>query len=411
MADLGAKVEIKELDTGTGIVIQGAEVTLAVLGNSERGPENTPITVTKNNIARVLGNLNHLSEGVKLLIDYFNNGGSIAQFVRVARTDAVLATGDLNSGQATVEGAGRGKYYNRVHLRIIGNQDSFNFTTFAYERFDLEVLEEVEIGLGEFDVVESYTSLSLDNKEDSRFYLDVLNDQSEYILIEAGLLEGQAIPAEFEGVEHLASALGIGDAVETNFITTLTAGPIQPESLLIKVDGILVASDDGEGNIEGVDISGTVDYETREVTVDFLTAPAGGEVLTTDHYKKAEGVLDVPLILGADVIIPLTRNDLTAGSLSTVEKGLYAFNKHLGILQMTIADFATDEDISKDLLAYCETRPTNDRFAVLMCPRGFNSTKAVKYKRRTLASNSSFGALYWPHVKAQNELRSDEHTS
>lgn len=405
MADLGAKVEIKELDTGTGVVIQGAEITLAVLGNSERGPENTPITVTKNNIVRVLGNLNHLSEGVKLLIDYYNNGGSIAQFVRVARTDAVLATGDLNSGQATVKGVGRGKYYNRVRLRILGNQDSFNFTTFAYERFDLEVLEEVEIGLGEFDVVESYTSLSLDNKEDSRFYLDVINDQSEYIIIDAGLLDGEAIPAEFEGVETLASALGVGDAIETAFAVTLGNFPIQQESILIKVDGILVASDDGEGNIEGVDIAGTANYETGEITVDFLTAPAGGEVLTVDSFKASVGALDIPLLLGADGVAPLTRNELTAGSLSTTEKGLFAFNKHIGILQMTVADFATDEDISKDVLAYCETRPTNDRLAVLMVPQGYNSQKAVKYKTRTLSSNSSFGVMYWPHVRASNELK------
>ena len=405
MADLGPKVEIKELDTGTGVVIQGAEVTFGVLGNSERGPEDTPITVTKNNIARVLGNLNHLSEGVRLLQDYFSNGGSVAQFVRKARTDAVLATGDLNSGQATIKGAGRGAYYNRVKLRIIGNQFSFNFTTFEFERFDLEVLEEVEIGLGEFNIVESYTSLTLWDKEDSRFYIDVINDQSEYITIDAGLLDGEGLPAEFEGVATLATALGVGDAVETNFFATLGNVPLQPESILIKVDNVLVASDDGEGNIEGVDIAGTVNYLTGIISVDFVTAPALGEVLTIDSYKKAVGVLDVALTLGADGVVISTRNDLTATSLQSTEKGLYAFNKHIGILQMTVADFSTNEEVSKDLIACCETRPTNDRFALMMVPRGYNASKAVKYKIRTLASNSSFGAIYWPHVKASNELR------
>lgn len=405
MADLGPKVEIKELDTGTGVVIQGAEITFGVLGNSERGPENTPITVTKNNIARVLGNLNHLSEGVRLLQDYFANGGAVAQFVRVARADAVLATGVLNSGQATVKGAGRGSYYNQVKLRILGNQDSFNFTTFAFERFDIEVLEEVSLGLGEFNVVESYTSLSLSNKEDSRFYLDVLNDQSEYIVIDAGTLDGQGIPTEFKGTETLASALGVGDALETNFLATLGNVPLQPESILIKIDNVLVASDDGEGNIEGVDIAGTVDYLTGEITVDFVTAPANGTVLTVDYHKKAVGKLDTVLTLGADGVVSLTRNDLTATSLQATEKGVYAFNKYIGILQMTVAGFATNEDVSKDIIAYCETRPTNDRFAMMMVPQGYNSSKAVKYKTRTLSSNSSFGVIYWPHVKAPNELR------
>lgn len=405
MADLGPKVEIKELDTGTGVVIQGAEVTFGVLGNSERGPEHTPITVTKNNIGRVLGGLNHLSEGVRLLIDYFANGGSIAQFVRVARPDAVLATGNMNSGQATVKGVGRGKYYNRIKLRVNGNQDSFDYTDFSFKRFDLEVMEEVAEGLGEYEVVESYTSLSLDDKEDSRFYLDVLNDQSEYIVVDAGTNDGQGIPVEFEGSESADQALGTGDALETSFTYTASNLPVQEESIVIKVDNVVVATDDGEGNIEGTDIGGTVDYSAGEVTVDFATAPANGAVLTISYHKKAVGVLDIALVNGADGVQALSRNELTASSLLTSETGMYAFNKYIGILQMCVADFATDEDISKDLLAYCETRPTNDRFAMLMVPQGYNAQKAVKYKKRTLASNSGFGTIYWPHVKASNELK------
>ena len=405
MADLGAKVEIKELDTGTGVVAQGAEVTFGVLGNSERGPENTPIQVTKNNIGRVLGGLNVLSEGVRLLLDYFANGGAIAQFVRVARADAVLATADINTGQATLKGVGRGKYYNRVRLKIIGNQDSFDFTTFKFARFDLEVLEEVQLGLGEFEVVETYTSLSMDDKDDSRFYIDVLNDQSEYVVIDAGTNDGEGILAEFEGVEYADQALGVGDASQQQFTYTATNLPVQRESVLIKVDTAVVASDDGEGNIEGTDISGTVDYETGEVTVDFVTAPANGAVLTISYHKAPVGEKTIILANGADGVQALSRNELSATSLQTTEKGLYAFNKYIGILQIAIADFTTDEIVSGDLLGYCSTRETNDRFAMLMVPQGYNASKAVRYKNRTLQSNSSFGTIYWPHVKAPNELK------
>ena len=69
-------------------------------------------------------------------------------------------------------------------------------------------------------------------------------------------------------------SVGTGDASEQNFSTTLAYTPIRKGSVSITA-GSIIAIDDGNGGITGTGVtSGTIDYETGAITVQFTAAPA-----------------------------------------------------------------------------------------------------------------------------------------
>ena len=81
----------------------------------------------------------------------------------------------------------------------------------------------------------------------------------------------------------------LGDATKTQFVFDSTADrgklrPIKPSSVNILHDRNVVAHDDGNGHLLGVfaidgttvNVSGSVDYASGKVTVNFTTAPAAG---------------------------------------------------------------------------------------------------------------------------------------
>lgn len=81
----------------------------------------------------------------------------------------------------------------------------------------------------------------------------------------------------------------LGDATKTQFVFDSTADrgklmPIKPSSVKILHDRNVVAHDDGNGHLLGVfaidgttvNVSGSVDYASGKVTVNFTTAPAAG---------------------------------------------------------------------------------------------------------------------------------------
>lgn len=77
------------------------------------------------------------------------------------------------------------------------------------------------------------------------------------------------ITAVFYPVNYLNESLGIGDGVTTVF--TLTNVPIQPDSQLVYVNGVLKAE--------------TTDYTIVDATgaITFLVAPLVGEVITASY--------------------------------------------------------------------------------------------------------------------------------
>lgn len=411
MTDLGARVSIREEQVGLARIAQSADIVLGTVMNSMKGPEDEPIVIAgPGRLERIFGPINKLSSGIRQGIDYFNNAGldsgAFGVFVRKARPDAVLADAIFNTDQATINGGGRGKYYNRIKVIIEGEEDSFDFTNFKYTRFTIYVMEATDDTLSEYEEIDSITDLSIDDVEDPRFWLDVINDTSFDISIEeiAGN-SGAAYPAIFAGVEYTDESIGTGDGIEKTFAHTFLNLPVQPESIEISVDGGAVAVDDGFGVVEGAGVTGTINYETGEMSVTFATAPLDTLTITVDYHKAPSKKTEVVLTGGLDGTQAITRTDITTTDLIAGKQGLYAFNKYIGRVHIFISDFETDVNISKDLINYCSNREINDRFAVTLAPRGYTAQKVKKHKRRDVQSNSSLGGMYWPHIKFSNTLK------
>ena len=87
--------------------------------------------------------------------------------------------------------------------------------------------------------------------------------------------------------------IGTGDGSTTSFSATLANTPVEPKSLTVHytIGGTAyTGTDDGEGNITGTDIdSGTINYDTGEVSLTFSTAPDDGTNITADYKYYTNG--------------------------------------------------------------------------------------------------------------------------
>lgn len=86
-----------------------------------------------------------------------------------------------------------------------------------------------------------------------------------------------------------STVIGIGDAIEVQFVFTIPFFPIEPSSADVMVDGVSQGTDDGAGNLTGAGIaSGTINYATGAIDVTFNSAPGAGEYVEVDY--TIEGV-------------------------------------------------------------------------------------------------------------------------
>lgn len=86
------------------------------------------------------------------------------------------------------------------------------------------------------------------------------------------------------------------DGTTTDFAASgLSAdlGPMRKGSVTMKLAGVVVARDDAHGGMFGKDkeghtVTGTVDYDTGDVTLEFSAAPAAGQGILIDAYIDSE---------------------------------------------------------------------------------------------------------------------------
>lgn len=89
---------------------------------------------------------------------------------------------------------------------------------------------------------------------------------------------------------------GATDGTTTEFaVSGLCAdgGPMRRASVTVKLAGAIVARDDAHGNMcgrdkEGHTITGTVDYEAGDITVEFSAAPSAGKTVVIDAFMDSE---------------------------------------------------------------------------------------------------------------------------
>ncbi|SMO59482.1 Major capsid protein Gp23 [Balnearium lithotrophicum] len=82
-------------------------------------------------------------------------------------------------------------------------------------------------------------------------------------------------------------SLGTGDGTKTTFSATLQFKPVIPGTVTV-IAGTIVGKDDGSGNISGDGVSGTINYSTGQVSIEFSSAPAKGEVVKATYRYDQE---------------------------------------------------------------------------------------------------------------------------
>jgi len=99
---------------------------------------------------------------------------------------------------------------------------------------------------------------------------------------------GKAVP--YEAVT--AEAIGAGDGTDKTFSATLAKHPVQPGSVAVS-DGVEDFADDGLGRLTGdAGGSGSVNYTTGAVSVEFHAAPANAAPVGAAYDRLFAGVLD-----------------------------------------------------------------------------------------------------------------------
>lgn len=98
------------------------------------------------------------------------------------------------------------------------------------------------------------------------------------------------------GTQITGEALGTGDGSTTTFSHKLAHLTPSAWSLGVYVGGKLVGGDNGRGSMWGPNLTGTIDYSTGALSLNFSKAPASGAAITINYvqngYCLGTGLLD-----------------------------------------------------------------------------------------------------------------------
>lgn len=328
----------------------------------------------------------------------------------------------------------KGAWAQNLRTVVKGNANYFTPATASYSRYDVQIL--MKDSLGTYNVMETYEELDLVDPLSAVFFADVINDLSD--LLDITEPAGNEAPGQLTG---LMRSLVLGGGNETSagrtFSVTLFGAPIAERTVIITFTGsdglVRTITDDGNGALIGaVDPAGinTVTYTTGAlqftttqtgpitikvgtlVSVVYASAPV--EVLhTEDIGDTTKQYIDPSLSLtyyrsGSDGVAALTRSQISAPTLISQNRGLYALSQVDEIMQVIIPDFPNDPVIAGDQIDYAELR--KDRYVILTVPQGSSAQDAVNYFRFTLQRFSTYAAMYWPWVKVADPLNNNRPT-
>jgi len=182
--------------------------------------------------------------------------------------------------------------------------------------------------------------------------------------------------------------------------------------------GVVVVDDNGDGTqttrtlLTGATAELTFSNPVPAGTLTALgiTAPldvfgadslTGGEL--ADYYAEPDSSIEGLLTGGLDGSAT-DSDDIVSPLLAADMRGLYAFGKVDELMQLVAADFQTDPYVIDALLTYAELM--KDKFVICAVPFGLEYQEAVTWKRFTLNRYSSFGAIYYPHIKVRDPITS-----
>lgn len=399
---LSPDVIVEEVQGKSGVISAPSTAAFAIAGFSLRGPEGKAYQHSSfKEFTDRFGGFSNKSLNTYIAAAFFQNGGSQLNFVRAMHSDATFASGSFVSGW-NVKASGRGIWANDAEISISGNPNFYDQASASFSKFDLTV-ELVDSSTGLLTTSETFEALELVDDEDPDYMLKVIDDASEDISL-TGSTGG--IPDALKPVIYLAQAIGTGDGSATSFSGSFSGiTPLAETAVKIKVNGVLVAQDDGEGALVDVSggpvVSGTVNYETGAVSVVISPAPGIGDVISADLIKKPASSVTIVLAGGADGSA-VELSDVTSLALASDKKGIYALDDIDSQMQLSLPDYAGDKQAILDIISYASNR--RDILAIVEPPKGYSPQQAANFKRNVVSSVSSYGAMCYPWITVPDPL-------
>jgi len=166
------------------------------------------------------------------------------------------------------------------------------------------------------------------------------------------------------------------------------------------IDGSFTITSPTTGVLSELDF--TVGLTALGITVETINGTDGfGGGQTADYYTVPQSSI-LGLFDGGSDGSATDSDDIVSPLLAADMRALYSFGQVDELMQLVAADFQTDTYVIDTLLTYAELM--KDKFVIATVPFGMEYQTAVTWKRFTLNRYSSFGAMYYPHIKIRDPL-------
>lgn len=230
---LSAGVFTEELRSGESAILAVSTSTFATVGWLPRGKENEALLTTSlPDYFRKFGTYWKYSDTPHAVTAFYKNNGARAYLVRVTPSDAVLAQYTIETNKWLVQCISKGSWGNLIRLKLIGNQNYYDFNTSTYSRFDAQVQEETTDGAGDFSTVETFEALSLSDPDDPDYLSVAINDEENGSNeIRVTKING-GIPTVFNSSAVSGETVGTGTGLQQLFSHTMAQTPIAPQILI-----------------------------------------------------------------------------------------------------------------------------------------------------------------------------------
>lgn len=270
---------------------------------------------------------------------------------------------------------------------------------------------------GEYQTLRQFDNLVLDDPDDPDFIVTKINDRvagSDDVVVTA--YDNNFAPSQLSGVAVIGESLTpvpAYDGSTTGFVYQLAGGDCAETTLALSLGATpdAVIGDDGNGGLvrtsgtaNNLDSSGvnSIDYATGAISIVWTAAPAIAEVTSVDYYRRPEETVIYGVVTGGGDGSAVSRADITSPLLAGQGRGIYSLDEVTDNIHLWVPDFETDATVSGDVLDFCDSR--KDRFGIVSVPVGSSPAEAKNYRQNELLRNTTYGALYYPHIQINDPL-------
>jgi hypothetical protein len=265
---------------------QFSPAKMGIVGWTDKGPTNFPIEIRSvEDFTRVFGPINTRGVVPQEIRAFFGTGGERAWVNRIAPADSTYASVGIDETPGptkwTFTANGQGIWGNDLKIRISGNRNYLNYTTNAWDKYDLQVLAPADFNPAFDDAVETYEAVQFEDPSAADYVLNVIQDPRRPSLLVTTTIGAGGTPAAMLPVATLSESVGTGGGspLATQFTATLTNVPVLENTLeLTAVSGTTK-------HLPHTPVSGTINGVNTDFTLQLTNLPVV-EGSTRVFYQK-----------------------------------------------------------------------------------------------------------------------------